>query len=107
MDFGYKEQYGEVIVKWSGFITPRTNCFGDTVYCEDVYFFDKEGNRFLSNFDNKEKAEEFVASLEKKGEKAILGPRAPWHSFDGSHIMPNPCENEVGVYLVQSEKFKI
>ena len=71
---------------------------------EVLEMYDKDGNRFYSNAETLEKAQEYIAKLAEEGITAVIGPKAPWRGQDGK-LIPNKSETQVGVFIVnQLEK---
>lgn len=70
---------------------------------ESLEMYDANGNRAYSNCSSLKEAEQMVERLEAEGKTAIIGPKAPVISHDGS-VIPNNWEGSVGVYLVSPEK---
>lgn len=58
------------------------NCFdGKIREIEVLEIYDNNGNRFYSNFDSVEKANEAIERLAKEGITAVIGPKGPWTDF--------------------------
>ena len=66
---------------------------------EEVEYYDQIGNRFYSNFETEEAARKEIEELAERGITAVIGPKAPYRTSDGT-IHPNP-HDYIGVYIVK------
>lgn len=73
MDHGYKVVYtGHTIGRYNGKLVP------------EIHYYDKDGNRFFSNYSKKADAEIAVKKLKRKGKQAIIEPALPF-TFHGGY----------------------
>ena len=68
---------------------------------EMLEMYDANGNRFYSNFESLEEANQAIAKLAEEGVTAVIGPKAPWIDHKTGNPIPNRSENAVGVFVVQ------
>lgn len=104
----YNEEYSEeidgVTVVHRGF-TYNYVIPGESRPIESVDFYDANGNKFYSNFPEREEAEYEIEQLNKLGYSAVIGPKAPYRDILG-RVVPNTMENAVGVYIVKEQQKK-
>lgn len=67
---------------------------------EGLEMYDANGNRFYSNFESIEKANQAVVKLAEEGITAIIGPKAPCRDHITGNPIPNKSETAVGVFIV-------
>mgnify|MGYP005980171603 FL=1 len=68
---------------------------------EKLEMYDANGNKFYSNFESIEEANQEIAKLAEEGITAVIGPKAPWRDYKTGNPIPNRSENAVGVFIVQ------
>ena len=87
---GYRSKFS-----WEGGVVDE-----DLGYREEevLEMYDKDGNRFYSNYDTLEEAQQDVAKLAAEGINAVIGPKAPWRK--NGKLTPSEFETQVGIYIV-------
>ena len=68
---------------------------------EELEMYDANGNKFYSNFESIEEANQEIEKLAEEGITAVIGPKAPWRDYKTGNPIPNRSENAVGVFIVQ------
>jgi len=68
---------------------------------EVLEMYDANGNKFYSNFESIEEANQEIAKLAEEDITAVIGPKAPWRDYKTGNPIPNRSENAVGVFIVQ------
>lgn len=73
---------------------------------EYVEMYDSNGNRFYSNFESMEEANEKINELAKEGITAVIGPKAPWKNYITGLPVPNRSKTQIGLYIVPTQEKK-
>lgn len=98
-----KEVIDGVTVVHTGVTQYLYDSDGKALPREILKMYDADGNSFYSNCTSLEEAKQMVERLEAEGRTAVIGPKAPVISHDGS-VIPNNWEGSVGVFIVSPEK---
>jgi len=70
----------------------------------DIY--DENGNKFYQNFSSLNEANYALCELAERGVVAVIGPKGPIKDYTTGNYIPNPNEDDIGVYIV-SKLYKI
>lgn len=106
-----KEVIDGVTVVYIGGTLLNSGPGNELVPIKGVEMYDAAGNRFYSNFDSIEKANQVITKLAEEGITAVIGPKAPLRDNKTGNFIPNRSENTVGVFIVsvpeKSDDFSI
>lgn len=68
--------------------------------------YDENGNKFYQNFSSIDEANYTLCELAERGVVAVIGPKGPIKDYTTGSYIPNPNENDIGVYIV-SDLYKV